>query len=503
MYKVFIVDDEPFIIEGLYDAVDWSGFGLEIVGHAENGKEALDKLKDVPADILITDISMPVMTGLELIAAARQIRPELKVIILSGFDDFAYLKEAMRLGIENYLLKPINLQELEETLSGTIGKLNARRAHYMLDEYDISILRSNILYRWLTGKIQQEELAERASLLDLRLDQPYVMVSVLRSPSVKLEEALKQLVEREENVFYLIDYDGDYVVIFTMDDPETDKPRAIRLLQEVREQCFGEEICISLGSIQGLQTHHTDSYRHAKEAQEYFLVLQQPSYVDYIDIQERKEKTSNTFSWYWPDYAKGIAARDKNALFLKIDSDFEELREMPGMAPGVLQSAAVELIIRFKMELSDIQYGAAPDFVKTTLERIMESVSIEDLIAAVKDGIGGLVDALNSDIKSPVIQQMLHHIHQSYDEDLSLKVLGAQYHIHPVYLGHLFHKETGESFTEYINRYRIERAKDLLRTTPMKVQDIARKVGYWETGYFYKQFKKYVGLSPRDFKGLL
>lgn len=503
MYKVFIVDDEPFIIEGLYDAVDWPRFDIEIVGHAENGKQALEKLQNLPVDILITDISMPIMTGLQLIAEARKIKPELKVIILSGFDDFAYLKEAMRLGIENYLLKPINLKELEETLSGTIEKINASRASYALDEYDISILRSNILHRWLTGKIEQEELSERASLLDLRLDQPYMMVSVLRTQSAEVEQALIQLVENEDNVLYLVDYDGDFVVIFTMDNPEAEKPRAIRLLQQVREQCFEEDICISLGSVEALPEHNTDSYRHAKEAQEYFLVLARPSYVDYVDIMERKEETSRSFSLHWPDYAKGIAARDREALFQTIESDFDHLRNTPGIVPGVLQSVAVELIIRFKMELSDIQYSAAPDFVKNTLTRIMESISIDDLLAAVKEGIGGLVDSLNSDIKSPVIQQTLHHIQQSYNEDLSLKVLAAQYHIHPVYLGHLFHKETGESFTEYINRYRIEKAKELLRTTSLKVQEISRQVGYWETGYFYKQFKKYVGLSPRDFKGLL
>ena len=99
---------------------------------------------------------------------------------------------------------------------------------------------------------------------------------------------------------------------------------------------------------------------------------------------------------------------------------------------------------------------------------IMDSVSIDDLITAVKEGVGGLVDSLNNDVKSPVIQQILHHIQHHYNEDLSLKVLGAQYHIHPVYLGHLFHKETGENFTEYINRYRIERAKERSETLRRK-----------------------------------
>ncbi|NMO94728.1 response regulator transcription factor [Paenibacillus lemnae] len=503
MYKVFIVDDEPFIIEGLYDAVDWQHFGLEIVGQAENGRQALDKLKEVPADLLITDISMPVMTGLELIAEARKVRPDLKVIVLSGFDDFAYLKEAMRLGIENYLLKPINLEELEETLSGTINKLNAVKASYMLDEYDMSVLKSNILYRWLTGKIRDEELQERASLLGLNLEQPFVLVSVIRGHSSKLEAVLREMTEAEEQVLFFMDDDGDYVVIFTMEDPDMEKPRAIRLLQQTRERCYDEDISISLGSVQEISSKRTRSYRHAKEAQEYFLVLQQPSYVDYLDIQERKEETARSLSLHWPDYAKGIASRDKEALFLKIDSDFDQLRNTPGVVPGILHSAAVELIVRFKMELSDIQYSAAPDFLKNTLHHIMTAATIDELLDVIKQAVSDLVDALNSDVKSPIIQQVLQYIHNAYHEDLSLKVLGAQYHIHPVYLGHLFHKETGETFAEYINRYRIDKAKELLRTTNLKVQDISKRVGYWETGYFYKQFKKNTGLSPRDFRGLL
>ena len=98
------------------------------------------------------------------------------------------------------------------------------------------------------------------------------------------------------------------------------------------------------------------------------------------------------------------------------------------------------------------------------------------------------------------MSQVLQHIEKHYAEELSLKLLGAHYHLHPVYLGQLFHKETGETFAEYINKYRIERAKEQLRSSNLKVHEIARNVGYWETGYFYKQFRKYVGISPTDFK---
>ncbi|GAB6929667.1 response regulator transcription factor [Paenibacillus sp. JCM 10914] len=503
MYKVFIVDDEPFIIEGLYDVVDWSKHDIEVVGHAQNGRQALEKMAVIPVDILITDISMPIMTGLELIEGARQLNPNLRVIILSGFDDFAYLKEGLRLGIENYLLKPINLKELEETILSTTDKMTNAKREMHLDPYDINILRSNILYRWITGRIEAEELDERASLLNLNLDLPFLMVSILRSDDESLEMLLHQLMEQQERVYYFRDNDGDHVLICMMQDPDIEKTRAIRELQQIRERCDQAGLCISLGSVQNLGGDYTASYRHAKEAQEYYLVLQQPAYVDYLDVQEKKGESAQAHVLQWPEYARGIAGRDRQVLFLQIDRDFDQLRHTPGMTPTMLKSLAVEMIIRLKLELNEIQYAAAPDFVKHTVTRIMDSNSIDDLVTGVKGGVGRLVDSLNQDVKSPVIQQILLHTQQHYNEDLSLKVLGAEYHIHPVYLGHLFHKETGESFTEYVNKYRIDKAKELLRTTSMKVQDIAKNVGYWETGYFYKQFKKFVGLSPRDFRGML
>ena len=127
MFKVFLVDDEPFIIEGLYDLVKWPDYGMEIVGHALNGAAALEAMKGLDLDILITDISMPVMGGLSLIPQAQKRYPELKVIILSGYNEFDYLKEGMRLGIENYLLKPINIVEMKATLANVAAKLNEGR----------------------------------------------------------------------------------------------------------------------------------------------------------------------------------------------------------------------------------------------------------------------------------------------------------------------------------------------------------------------------------------
>ncbi|MNJ40257.1 HTH-type transcriptional activator Btr [compost metagenome] len=163
----------------------------------------------------------------------------------------------------------------------------------------------------------------------------------------------------------------------------------------------------------------------------------------------------------------------------------------------------MEWLIRFKMLLQKITHTEEPELYKGGLSQIRRTSTVAGLIEMIKEAAAMTVGLLDRDVKSPVVQQVLNYIHDSYNQDLSLKVLGSMYNIHPVYLGQLFHKEVDETFTEYINRYRIEKAKELLRTTNLKVQEIARNVGYWETGYFYKQFKKYVGISPTEFKGLI
>lgn len=236
MFKVFIVDDEPFIIEGLYDIVDWAKLGMEIVGHAENGAIALEAMKVTPADILITDISMPVMSGLDLIRHVRAVHPELKVIVLSGYNEFDYLKEGMALGIENYLLKPINLEEFKGTLRTVAQKLNVNRSELALNEQSMRILRDNVMYRWLQDQISPKEFQERADLLGIELDQRYVQVSILRAGHSMAEvfDSVMNQLSSSENVVPFRDMDGDIVLVFNADDVSSCKEDAERISDNLR-----------------------------------------------------------------------------------------------------------------------------------------------------------------------------------------------------------------------------------------------------------------------------
>jgi two-component system response regulator YesN len=507
MYKAILVDDEPFILDGLFDAVDWSFHELEITGRAENGLQALELLKEVPADILITDITMPVMNGLELIRAVRGIKPDLKVIILSGYNEFDYLKEAMMLGIENYLLKPVNFKELNDTLANTVEKLNAPALNAGYTEDEINIVRDNILYRWITGRISPDELAERVRMLDIRLEGAYMLAAIICPDTDGYESLLgviKMRIAHTHRAVCFTDIEGRIVVAFMADCPQDCKREAVDFLANLREET--PQVClyrVSLGTAERLGEGERLSYERALRAQEYFLVLGRTDTADAETLLSDWCDQQLQLQVDWSEYGRLMLTKDKEGLFSRIEDELRRMQAQEGVTPELLRGLALEIMVRLKIQLKELKRSesSAGNLYKTVFEQAAKAVDIEQLIAAVQETAGMTVDELVRQDKSPVITQILNHIQMFYPEDMSLKSLGQQYNIHPVYLGQLFHKETNVSFTDYINKYRIERAKALLRETPMKVQDIAREVGYWETGYFYKQFKKYVGISPTDYKG--
>lgn len=508
MYKVFLVDDEPFITEGLSDIIDWASFELEIVGSAQDGREAFEALQATEVDLLITDISMPEMTGLQLIRRIRETRPELKVIILSGFNEFDYLKEGMKLGIENYLLKPINVEELEASLVNVTEKLRRAEREEKFGAFGARIIRDNVLHRWLTGEISQAEFAERAGLMGISLRHPQLGVLILRA--VEENQALPLQVEEElydepECVVFR-DMDGDAVVIVPL-TADACKDRLLAVSSKLTERLGKEGLRIGIGSMGPMPQHGSVSRAEAKKALEYALVDPQRQVFEYAPLVgggsgSGAESTGLSKAELGREYTRLVLARDRDELKRKIGEDFAALSKVEGMTPEELQNIALGVCTDFRVALREVKREEDGEPFLQVLERIRSASHMEELIEAVRRAADETVGLLTRDTRSPVVQQVLGHVVAHYNEELSLKMLGSQYHIHPVYLGQLFHKETGETFTDYLNKYRIERAKEKLRTTTHKVQDISRSVGYWETGYFYKQFRKYVGISPTEYKAL-
>lgn len=521
MYSVFLVDDEPFIVEGLQDIIDWSAYDFHVSGTAENGADALAALKETPVDLIMTDIQMPEMNGLELIRHVREIRPDVKVIILSGYNEFDYLKEGMKLGIENYLLKPVNIRELRSTLDNVLDKLKVSRDRKMsLQPHDMNLFRDNLMHRWMNGDIGEEEWNERSSLLKLRNEGAYRVAAVVRAGAFaeKLLERIEEQAEPSENkakepggqsvmMVPYHDIEGNIVVVFVGNDLSALKRYAIQELETYLESdgSYGlDSARVTLGNVESVKVREASSYRNAKAMQEYFLLLPEQRLMDYDELLHDNRPNLAQWTLDWNGYAQLLTTQAREDLLARIEADFAVFRARPGMTPGHMQSLAVETVIRLKLIVSGIKHEDDPlreqsDKVIGQLSRVRE---YSELVELVQSFAAEAADAVIADHRSPVIREVLKQLEASYTDNLTLKELGYQYRINPVYLGQLFHKEMNETFNDYVNKFRMEKAKLLLKETHMKVHEIAKMIGYLEPAYFNRQFKRHVGISPTEFRSL-
>lgn len=225
MYKVLLVDDEPVIRDGLRVIVDWTAIGFEVVAAVCDGEQALAWLDVNEADLLVTDVKMPKVNGIELVGELRKTNSHLRVIVISGYDEFEYVRAMTPLGIENYLLKPINETEFECTLQNIAGKLLREKRSKAMVELDENLIRQNIINRWLYGTIGEQELSDRALFLGFDLDgAPYcpVMfrfpkdaVPVSRQISNDIFKTCQHILNDWPLCYCAQNYDGETLALFS------------------------------------------------------------------------------------------------------------------------------------------------------------------------------------------------------------------------------------------------------------------------------------------------
>ncbi|OBZ07710.1 hypothetical protein A7975_28695 [Bacillus sp. FJAT-26390] len=525
MRKVFIVDDEPFILEGLASIIDWEEYGLTLAGQASNGLEALEALQKSAADILVTDIMMPHMNGLELIKQLKPIHPNMKFIVLSGYHEFDYIREGMRLGIENYLLKPINICELRETIENTVAKIHVAAGSALTSSYQLDILRDNVVNRWVSGKIDQTELKNRLQLLGIPTEN-----CCYAAASIKTVQDLPNYsggdfwlpghwdnevysISRKQsdcagNAICFSDRDGDIVIICTGVSSEQVQETALSLLSAIRKelkQRLGIQVLITLGSVECDYSGVSQSYDHSKRLQEYFLTNSEDEIIRYEKLAAANRLSTKSVDVNTLEYERLLLGQNKAALNAFIDEQFTMLQAQESLSPAHIHNCAIELILLTKQTVKEnkLNHELATSDYKQLFAALFKAQTISQLTEHVKFIAGSAMDYLSVEVDdfSPVVKQVIHQIQTRYSEELSLKTLSQTLNIHPFYLGQLFQKETGESFSDYVNTYRISRAQKLLKTTAMKTSDISKNIGYLEPGYFYKQFKKYTGVSPKEYRG--
>lgn len=495
MYTALLVDDEQAVLDSLISGIAWQQFGVDKLLTASDGEQALAVIRAHTVDLLITDIRMPKMDGLQLLSLVREGNPDIHCILLTAYGEFEYARQAMKLGVENYLLKPFQKSEMEETIEKALDNI------YVSREATRHLFRNNILLRWLTGTISSEELGERALLLNLNVYLPrYCAVCIRklgRGCSLSAYgSAVSQSLEGGWDCHALWD-DSGYYVLLIGGASLTASSVADALTRAANAMACQDSLILAIGSIADGSDDLSQSYQSARR------LLESADYSRRTSFILSEEELSGE--------DPALLIRELSALFHTADAAeradaCQAFARKLSAARG--RDSLFSVLAHALFQLFKQEFPNKPGIQKQIYSRIhlcSAAPAQKELTSSVVELLeySHLLFCYYFEQLSPVIQLAIGYIHRHYSESLSIKEFCVKNKMNTAYLGYLFKKETGMFFNNYLTQYRICCALELLRDSDRQINDISREVGFSTTSYFISCFKKQTGLSPIKYRAQL
>jgi two-component system, response regulator YesN len=518
LYKVFLVEDEIVTREGIRDNVDWNAHGFEFCGEAPDGEMALPAIHSTCPDVLITDIKMPFMDGLQLCKIVRQRWPSVKTIILSGHDEFEYAQQAIELGVTEYLLKPLGARDLHRALCRLAAQLDQereererlRRLREQVEE-NRTLLRERLLFKLLVGGVSPSDAIEQSLALGLDLAARGYLVAAIRvelqdhtkrldyTEQQRVQRIVAGLVENNPDVFLLNKDQEELVLIMKGNTFEYIQEERDLLLEQIERQVketpcklligrgapikrladISQSFAEALASLQGAPSQKGDADNVADRAE---LIKVDRSAVE--------------------DYLKCGTLED-------FDDFFDAFVQPLGDA---IKSYMVKTYIVMEIVLTTARFvgglGGDVDQVVPGLDQIEAVVAGLDSIGQIREyaqrilvGAVAYRDSQAAHQHAGMIQQARSYVDRHYmDPNISLNEVAAQVNHSPSHFSTVFSQEAGTTFKKYLTEVRIKKARELLRTTNARSYEIACQVGYTDPHYFSYVFRRNTGLTPTDFR---
>lgn len=522
LYRVLLVDDEEEIRAGISRKIEWDRLGFGLVGEAGNGREALEMAEQLLPDVVLTDIKMPFMDGLELCRCLQKKLPAAKVIIFSGFDEFEYARQAVGMNVCEYILKPINAGELNEILIRLKEQMDQQRierrdVENLRRRYEASlpVLRELFYARLLDGQIPSEQIQERAAQYELNLPEGEWMVALFRVDEregdfhrdgvlLSLQEFLEHQGEKMECPVRTALY-NDHVAMMV------NGARVYRVLEELErlrslaQSELGVEITAGVGlACAGLDEIHR-SCMGAYAALDYRVVMGNQKVIYIGDLESALTVSVSLGEEDQHQLASAIKLGQEEKVVEVIRHLIGRIRETRldlSQCQLFLMEFSTHLIRLARaggVELEDVFgdhfTGAVP------IDRFRSYETLENWCVEKGVCLQRLLGQKRTDSAGRMIERAKSFIDENYaDSELSVEKLCAYLHLSPAYFSTVFKKETGMSFTAYMTAVRMEEAARLLRETDEKTYLIAEKTGYTDPNYFSYVFKKKYAMSPSKYR---
>lgn len=514
--KVLIVDDEKLERVLIRNGYQWEQYGFEVIGEADSGAEALEFVKFRQPDIILTDINMPEMDGLELTRQIIKIYPDCRIVIITGYREFEYARQAVKLGVEDFLLKPINVSDIAasmERLKKEIDKENREkleirelRTNSLVDR---DVVKESFFQRLVEGRIPEDEALRRLMMYDcfaLPEQSICINIKILRKPENVHSDKILNLVYRQnwQNVLCFVHYMNNILLFFMggiIDDIEVKG----RFLHKEIYQLFSLETTVGMSDVNYGYDGISASFYQSEDACGASVLLGQNQFISYQTYQKLMSHNEQIGEFDWERLLFAV----NNGVHDQVDaliSDFSEILRKSGnvnveylrlCAMDLLSKASVTLN-KYGMDINQLMAG------KELYQCIQNLATLDGIIIFVRDTVNTITDyhcKLKIKKENKAVKEALQYIRTHlYEPGLSLKTIAAHIYANESYLSRVFKKERGISIIAYIMKLRIDESIRLLSTTDMLVYEIAEKIGFREAHYFSICFKKQTGLTIKEFK---
>lgn len=512
MNTVFIADDELIIRQGLKCIIDWEALGFTIIGEAANGKEALDFITREEPDLVLLDIRMPKILGIDVVQQARQHGFNGKIIILSGFTDFKYAQAAIKYGVDFYLTKPIDEGELLETVksiketfdaenmqSSTLNHyrqkahgmilldiltnnadfshINLKDLHLDADQYQIVIYEkyshhaNQISYRF--SDLLKVTNEQNSSYENITIDHNEVLLLKGTFTLQKFQEFLEHY-EREQKPQKDSPLDSLFITygrpVTELSQVHISYEEALLLLQR---RFFCENMQHTIGYSQLPVQNPSDAFRLTPETLQHYCEI----LIGYIQAAKRNQ-----------------VAETLHELENKLYTSFDDIPH--------IKLFLTDLYLSIKEKISHLYHNMNIPFPGNAeiIDFINQKYYLYEIILFFTEQFEMIIRSIGNPSSEGVMDDIIHYIEHNYMDNIKLENIAPLFGYNSSYLGKIFSKKVGEGFNVFIDKVRIDHSKDLLQSSSLKVYEIAEKVGYRNVDYFHTKFKKYVNMSPAEYR---
>lgn len=523
--RVLIVDDEPNIVEGIQTMLNRDMPFCSVVGLAYDGTQAIDMAMALKPDIILTDIRMPGLDGIGMIRQLLDAGCTSRFVILTGYSDFGYAKSAIALGVENYITKPIDKEELFLTIrkickdiqKQTEDTKEMQRMKDVLENYGFS-MKEYALKKYIeTAHTQRGELTLFFREMGMELKAPKYCCAIFENNSEaeeKTEEDLFQSVKAKTEKYFqkcpevhVLHYSDNQTAVLLGLEREPDDRKIYSGLCRARSEIATE---LDIPVVVGMGTSHEKkaigmSLKEAKCALNYKVIRGGNTTINYRDISDITDDTQLID----PEDVKRLEVcidnMDDAGCRQIVEEIFHKLETQQDLSLESLKNISLNLILLGIRKMPYMQFQISEFLGKDifSLENLSKFRTIEQLKNWLINTLVGMNDLMikeNMPEKNDVVEAAKKYMSKNLNKNITLNDISEQFFINPYYFSQLFKKRTGESYLNYLTGLRIKRAQKLLESTDLKVYEICEMIGYTNINHFNKVFERMVGVKPREYK---